>query len=328
MTSRPSTSLDGCYCAVMGLPLWRLRAPARGRWHRSAADPSATLPRCASCPERPALHAAALFRVESRPILPRTGEGRRHGMAHIDRDGVKVYYEDHGSGPARPPQPRLQRHVADVGRPGRRPSPTATASSPGTCAATASPTAPPTSRSTPRLPLSTTWRRFSPRAASSSAVIGGLSLGGYMSLAFNVAHPGMTRALMLFDTGPGYRNPKGREAWNETAHARAAAFDEKGLDALGGSAEVRASTHTSAKGLAQRRPRHARPGRFARHGVPRAHQRPDARPRRRARPAVHRRAPTTWPRRSRRPRRSSSRTPATPRTSTSPRPSTPPSRSS
>src|SRR6266545_6815522 len=37
------------------------------------------------------------------------------------------------------------------------------------------------------------------------AVIGGLSLGGYMSLAFHAAHPGMTRALMIFDTGPGFR---------------------------------------------------------------------------------------------------------------------------
>ena len=35
------------------------------------------------------------------------------------------------------------------------------------------------------------------------AVIGGLSLGGYMSLGFHLAHPEMVRALMLFDTGPG-----------------------------------------------------------------------------------------------------------------------------
>ncbi len=82
------------------------------------------------------------------------------------------------------------------------------------------------------------------------AVIAGLSLGGYMSLAFNVAHPEMVRALMLFDTGPGYRNPKARDGWNATSEARAKAFETKGLDALGGSAEVRVSTHRSAKGLA------------------------------------------------------------------------------
>ncbi|MGB4862002.1 MAG: alpha/beta fold hydrolase [Tepidiformaceae bacterium] len=83
-----------------------------------------------------------------------------------------------------------------------------------------------------------------------SAVIGGLSLGGYMSLAFNIAHPGMVRALMLFDTGPGYKNPVAREGWNETSRKRAETFEAKGLDALGSSAEVRVSQHRSAQGLA------------------------------------------------------------------------------
>ncbi|WP_322817451.1 alpha/beta fold hydrolase [Tepidiforma sp.] len=83
-----------------------------------------------------------------------------------------------------------------------------------------------------------------------SAVIGGLSLGGYMSLAFHLAHPARVRALMLFDTGPGYRNPAGREAWNRTAEARARAFETHGLQALGPGAEVRIAQHRSAKGLA------------------------------------------------------------------------------
>ena len=84
-----------------------------------------------------------------------------------------------------------------------------------------------------------------------NAVIGGLSLGGYMSLAFNLKYPGRVRALMLFDTGPGYNNPKGREAWNETAFRRAERFEQKGLDALGQGAEVRISVHRSAEGLAK-----------------------------------------------------------------------------
>ena len=83
------------------------------------------------------------------------------------------------------------------------------------------------------------------------AVIGGLSLGGYMSLAFNLKYPERVRALMLFDTGPGYNNPKGREAWNETAFRRAERFEQKGLDALGQGAEVRISVHRSAEGLAK-----------------------------------------------------------------------------
>lgn len=82
-----------------------------------------------------------------------------------------------------------------------------------------------------------------------AAVVGGLSLGGYMSLAFHVAHPGRTRALMLFDTGPGYRNPKARDGWNETAFKRAQRLEEKGLDALGSGAEVRIAQHRSAAGL-------------------------------------------------------------------------------
>jgi pimeloyl-ACP methyl ester carboxylesterase len=82
------------------------------------------------------------------------------------------------------------------------------------------------------------------------AVIGGLSLGGYMSLAFHLAHPSRVRALMLFDTGPGYRNPAGREAWNRTAEARAVAFETRGLEALGAGAEVRIAQHRSARGLA------------------------------------------------------------------------------
>jgi len=86
---------------------------------------------------------------------------------------------------------------------------------------------------------------------ASKAVIGGLSLGGYMSLGFYAAHPEMVQALMLFDTGPGYRNPKAREGWNETAERRAKAFETRGLEAAGGSAEVRVSVHRSAEGLAR-----------------------------------------------------------------------------
>ena len=84
-----------------------------------------------------------------------------------------------------------------------------------------------------------------------SAIVGGLSLGGYMSLAFNLAHSERTRALMLFDTGPGYNNPKGREGWNQFAIRRAEAFETQGLASLGESAEVKAAQHRSADGLAK-----------------------------------------------------------------------------
>ena len=71
----------------------------------------------------------------------------------------------------------------------------------------------------------------------------GASFGGYMSLAFHATHPGMTRALMLFDTGPGFKKDEARAAWNATAHKRAADLDTRGLAALGSSDEVRMSQH-------------------------------------------------------------------------------------
>jgi pimeloyl-ACP methyl ester carboxylesterase len=82
------------------------------------------------------------------------------------------------------------------------------------------------------------------------AIVGGLSLGGVMSLAFHIAHPERVRTLMLFDTGPGFRNPDARAAWNERALARARDLEARGLAALGGGAEARLGRHRSARGLA------------------------------------------------------------------------------
>jgi pimeloyl-ACP methyl ester carboxylesterase len=82
------------------------------------------------------------------------------------------------------------------------------------------------------------------------AVIGGLSLGGYMTLAFHATYPERCTALMLFDTGPGYKSDKGRDGWNKTADARARAFEKQGLSALGEGEEVRIAQHQSAQGLA------------------------------------------------------------------------------
>jgi pimeloyl-ACP methyl ester carboxylesterase len=82
------------------------------------------------------------------------------------------------------------------------------------------------------------------------AIIGGLSLGGVMSLAFHLAHPERVRALMLFDTGPGFRNPEARRQWNLRAEARARELEDKGLAEAGGGAETRLGRHRSAQGLA------------------------------------------------------------------------------
>ena len=83
-----------------------------------------------------------------------------------------------------------------------------------------------------------------------TAIVAGLSLGGYMSLAFHATHPERVRALMLFDTGPGFKKDEARAKWNETAHRRAADFDARGLAALNTSDEVTLTRHRDATGLA------------------------------------------------------------------------------
>jgi pimeloyl-ACP methyl ester carboxylesterase len=84
------------------------------------------------------------------------------------------------------------------------------------------------------------------------AVIGGLSLGGYISLEFQLAHPEMTRALILCNTGPGYRKDDARAGWNDFSIGYAKRFDEKGLDGLGRGIEIDATRQyqRSAQGLA------------------------------------------------------------------------------
>src|SRR5579872_6856133 len=72
------------------------------------------------------------------------------------------------------------------------------------------------------------------------AIIGGLSLGGYMSLAFHRLHPDRCLALLIIDTGPGYKKDEPREGWNANALRTATRYETEGLAALGTrSAETR-----------------------------------------------------------------------------------------
>jgi pimeloyl-ACP methyl ester carboxylesterase len=82
------------------------------------------------------------------------------------------------------------------------------------------------------------------------AIVGGLSLGGYMSLGFYAAHPERVTALLIVDTGPGFKKDEAREGWNKTAFATAARFEAEGLSRLQSlSKEMATSTHRSAEGL-------------------------------------------------------------------------------
>ncbi len=83
-----------------------------------------------------------------------------------------------------------------------------------------------------------------------SAIIGGLSLGGYMSLAFYNDYPERVDALLIIDTGPGYKKDAARSAWNKSAEATADNIARLGLDALAeGSAERSRATHKDPNGL-------------------------------------------------------------------------------
>jgi len=171
-------------------------------------------------------------------------------MAFLDRDGVRIYYDAQGSGPAvllshgysatsqmwtkqvEALKDRYRVITWDMRGHGQSDSPDDQSfySEQATCGDMAG---------------------ILRELGIAKAIVGGLSLGGYMSLAFNVRYPEMVNALTLFDTGPGYKNPVGREGWNKTAETRAVAFETKGLESLGRGAEVRVAQHRSAAGLAK-----------------------------------------------------------------------------
>jgi pimeloyl-ACP methyl ester carboxylesterase len=82
------------------------------------------------------------------------------------------------------------------------------------------------------------------------AVVGGHSLGGYLSLDFALRHPNQVAGLVLIGTGPGFRNDAARDDWNRRAHKTAARLEERGLAALGNSSELHGQ-HGDVAGLAR-----------------------------------------------------------------------------
>jgi pimeloyl-ACP methyl ester carboxylesterase len=171
-------------------------------------------------------------------------------MPYLDRGGVKIYYESHGEGPALllthgysatsqmwagqiAPLAKSYRLILwDMRGHGRSdyPEDASAYSEEATVADMAA---------------------LLDAAGADRAIIGGLSLGGYMSLAFHLAHPARTKALLIIDTGPGYKNDEAREGWNANALKTAERFAREGLAPISGStAERRSATHRNAKGLA------------------------------------------------------------------------------
>lgn len=172
-------------------------------------------------------------------------------MAHLERDGVKIYYQAHGSGPAillshgygstshmwrdqvAALRDRYRLIVWDMRGHGLSDSPADPAGYSETLTVA-------------------DMGAVLDACGVDQAVIGGLSLGGYISLAFHLNQPARTRALMLFDTGPGFKKPESRRGWNERAHGRAEALEHEGFTALRLSSEVDPSYHPQGpRGLAQ-----------------------------------------------------------------------------
>jgi pimeloyl-ACP methyl ester carboxylesterase len=171
-------------------------------------------------------------------------------MPHLNRDGVELYYEVHGDGPAlllthgygssshmwaeqvEPFSKHFKLITWDMRGHGRTSSPSDASlySESATVADMAA---------------------LLDAAGAETAIVGGLSLGGYMSLGFHLAHQQRTRALLIVDTGPGFKNDEAREGWNVRARMIGDRWESEGLARLEkGSIEQRAALHTSAKGLA------------------------------------------------------------------------------
>ena len=170
-------------------------------------------------------------------------------MAFVTRDGVRLYYEDHGSGPAvllshgygatsqmwqdqvAALKDRYRVIVWDLRGHGESdyPADPHLYSKQHTVADMAA---------------------LLDQCNLERAVIGGHSLGGYSALAFHRVHSDRCAALMLFNCGPGFKKDEARLKWNETAERRAKRFEDEGLAAMGDRAEFLRAEHRDASGLA------------------------------------------------------------------------------
>jgi pimeloyl-ACP methyl ester carboxylesterase len=169
----------------------------------------------------------------------------------LDRDGVAIHYETHG--PASGRTPLLLTHGYSASSAMWRPNLPALAAGRRVIVwdvrghgRSASPADP--ARYSPQASLDD-MAAVLDACGVSRAVIGGLSLGGFLSLAFHLAWPARVAGLLLCDTGPGFKQDRRREQWNAYARDRAAALERDGLAALSTIPEVGPGPH-DATGLA------------------------------------------------------------------------------
>ena len=65
-------------------------------------------------------------------------------------------------------------------------------------------------------------------APGEPAVLGGLSFGGLASLHTALSEPSRARALLLVDSGPGFKNPQALEGWKAQTERTASFLENKG----------------------------------------------------------------------------------------------------
>jgi pimeloyl-ACP methyl ester carboxylesterase len=69
-------------------------------------------------------------------------------------------------------------------------------------------------------------------AGARPAIVGGLSFGGLASLHFALGEPARVRALLLVDTGPGFKNPQAQAGWEAQVERTAAFLEARGCQAF------------------------------------------------------------------------------------------------
>ena len=170
-------------------------------------------------------------------------------MPYLDRDGARIYFEVHGQGPAilltsgfaaesgmwkGQIEPFSENHTLitwDMRGHGRTKTPAQESAFSQSL----------TTKDMAALLDETGFDR---------AIIGGLSLGGYMSLAFHADFRERVKALLIIDTGPGFKKDESRDKWNVQANRMADALAEKGLAGLPGlTPEMARANHEDMDGL-------------------------------------------------------------------------------
>ena len=69
-------------------------------------------------------------------------------------------------------------------------------------------------------------------APDRQVVVGGLSLGGMISLHYYLQHPERVQALLLIDSGPGFKNPDAQAKWAAQVERTAFFLESRGLEAF------------------------------------------------------------------------------------------------